>query len=104
MYRRLKWVGDPPVLRKDGWSVANWAYERKRTIALAGFAERIINQSDIPGLSRSYKWDKDLPGYVLDVEFGDARVILERCPHEFKDVTDVPDPSTVTNTPIILNR
>lgn len=102
--RLLKWVGDPPVYRADGWTVANWQYERKRTIALAGFAERIINKSDDPRLSRSYHWQKNLPNFVLDVDENDARVILELCPHEFRDVTDVPDPATVTNTPVILSR
>ena len=104
MQRLIKWVGDPPVLRKDGWRVANWHYENRRVIALHGHAERFFEKSIDPRLSRSYHWDKDLPDYILPVEMGDARVILELCPHEFKDVTDHPNPSTVHNTPIILNR
>lgn len=82
--------------------MANWKYENKRTIAIWGKTERIINKSDDPRLTRSYKWDAHLLNFVLNVEIGDARVILERCPHEFKDVTDVADHSTVTNDPIIL--
>jgi len=97
-------VGDPPVLRKDGWTVANWKYENKRFIALHGYATRQIDKSCDHRLTRSYEWDKDLPDYILPVEFGDAQVIMEICPHEFKDVTDHPNPASVTNTPIILNR
>jgi hypothetical protein len=102
--RLIKWLGDPPVLRKNGWSVANWRYENRRVIALPGFVERVIDKSLDPRLTRSYHWDKDLPNYVLPMELGDARVLLERCPHEFRDVTEVLDPSTVQHTPVILDR
>lgn len=112
--RLIKWVGDPPVLKADGWSVANWRYENARTIAVPGKAERIITPYDVlktsdgreihkpNGLSREYYWHRNTPNFVLEVDEADARIILSRQPHEFRDVTDVADPSTVTNTPIIL--
>lgn len=114
--RLLKWVGDPPVLKADGWTVANWRYENARTIAVPGKTERIITKFDevrdesglghakrVPnGLTRDYYWHRNLPDFVLEVEEADARIILARQPHEFRDVTDVVDPSKVRNTPIIL--
>lgn len=112
--RLIKWVGDPPVLKADGWSVANWRYENARTIAVPGRTERILTPYDeirdefghvkfVPnGLSREYHWHTTLPEFVLEVSEADARIILARQPHEFRDVTDVADPSKVRNTPIIL--
>jgi hypothetical protein len=112
--RLLKWVGAPPVLKSDGWSVANWRYENHRPIAVPGKTERIIEPVDrfrdergrhvvVPnGLKRTYHWHRHLPNFVLEVDEDDARIILTREPHEFRDVTDVADPSKVTNTPRIL--
>lgn len=114
--RLLKWVGDPPVLKADGFSVGNWRYENARAIALHGKTSRIITPYDVlgkdqygkeirrpNGISKEYVWHKNnKTGYVLAVEDDDARVILGRCPHEFRDVTNVADPSKVRNEPIIL--
>lgn len=113
--RLLKWVGDPPVLKADGWSVANWKYENARTISMPFLTERIITKHDVigrdtfgrevhkaNGLSRDYHWHSRLPNFVLEVDEDDARIILTRQPHEFRDVTNVADPSQVRNDPIIL--
>ncbi|MDQ3168362.1 MAG: hypothetical protein M3P94_06915 [Chloroflexota bacterium] len=100
--RYLKWVGDPILAKQDGWGVPNWKYENRRVIALQGFTSRGINKSDDPRLSRSYFWDKDLPGFVLEVEAGDAAVILEIAGEEFRDVTREIDPTVVQNRVVVL--
>lgn len=102
--RLIKWLGDPPVVGEDGWSVPNWRYENLHVIAQPGHASRGISKADLPGLSKSYWWDKKLPHYLLEVEANDAQLILTACPNEFRDVTDNPFPEHVRHTPIIMIR
>lgn len=101
-YRLIKWLGDPPILKKDGFSVANWKYENRRVIRVPGQSARIINKRDDPRLTRSYCWEADNFSGIIPVEAGDAQVILERQPHEFRDVTDEENPYTVEHSPIII--
>jgi hypothetical protein len=114
-YRLLKWVGDPVVLRKDGFRVANWKYENKRVIPVPGKSRRVITPYDVigkdqygrpvtkpNGLSQEYVWHKNTPNYVIPVKTQDAMIILERCGKEFIDVTDERDPAKVHKTPIIM--
>ena len=102
--RLIKWLGDPPMVGKDGWSVPNWRYENRRVIALPWIAWRRIDQSDLPGLSRSYQWDKRLPDYLLEVDEADALLILAACPNEFRDVTHEAYPEFVKHEPIVMLR
>lgn len=114
-YRLIKWVGDPPALKPNGWTPANWRYENARTIALRRFSSRLITPYDLVtlpdgskakkanGISREYFWPKDHPTFVIEMLEADARILLARQPNEFKDVTDVPErlwPEVVT-TPVI---
>lgn len=113
-YRLLKWIGDPPVVKADGWSVANWRHENARPIAMPRLARREITPYDEfktrdgrkvfkpNGLSREYVWDVNLVNFVLEVDEADARIIMMRQPYEFADVTNVADPSTVHHSPIVL--
>lgn len=114
-YRLLKWLGDPPRLREDGFTVANWRYENHRVIAIQGLTSRLIEPFDVigrdqygrpvkkpNGLKRRYEWHKHLPNFVLEVDEDDARIILMRQPYEFRDVTDIVDPSKVRHDPIIV--
>jgi hypothetical protein len=102
----LKWVGDPPVLQPDGWRVANWSYENRRKFPVSlppnhpGDTQRILGPSD--GLSRSYIWC-NANGFVAEVEDHDAMIIMQACPHEFKDVTMMPPEQwpDVRNDPVI---
>lgn len=100
--RKIKWIGDPPVLRKDGWSVGNWRYENKRLIAMKG-TSRTISPKDVPGLSKTYKWEASDLSKIVEMPFGDARLLLATGSHEFVDVTDAINPSSVKHKPIILN-
>lgn len=115
LYRLLKWVGDPIVLRKDGFRVANWKYENKRIIPVRGKSTRVIEPFDVigkdqygqkitkpNGLSQEYVWYKNTPHFVIPVKTQDAMIILARCGKEFIDVTDVRDPATVHKSPIIM--
>jgi hypothetical protein len=113
--RMIKWVGDPPILKPNGWTPSNWRYENSRTIAVPRYTSRIITPDDVMtlpdgrrvkkpnGLTREYVWHKNLPNFVLEVLDADARIILARQPFEFKDVTDMPENlwPTITNDPII---
>ena len=113
--RLLKWVGDPPVLRKDGWRVANWKYENRRVIPVPGHSRRILEPFDVigkdqygrpvhkpNGLSRRYVWEPNCPNYTIPVLATDAAIILKIAGSEFLDVTDEPDPGKVYKRPIIL--
>lgn len=101
--RLIKWLGDPPAVDADDlWSVPDWKYENRRQIALPGVTEVIANAAGIRGLSRSYKWDKDLPNYLLEVEEADALLILAAVPNQFRDVTNNPYPEYVRHRPILI--
>ena len=101
--RLIKWLGDPPALDADNlWMIPDWRYENRRQIAMNGISTLIIEQSAIPGLSRSYTWDKDLPHYLLEVEAADALLILAEFPNRFRDVTDNAFPEHVRHLPILV--
>jgi hypothetical protein len=106
--RLIKWIGDPPIVGEDGWRIPNWRYENRRVIALQGYTSRIIEKSDIPGLSRTYRWDKHLTDFILEMPKADADILLRAQEtwelKEFVDVTDHPSPETVQHTPIIMIR
>jgi len=103
--RLLKWLGDPPALDADNlWTVPDWSYENRRQIALPGISSCIVTPTNIKGLSRSYLWDKDLPNYLLEVDEGDALLILAAVPHQFRDVTNNPYPEFVKHEPIYIRR
>jgi hypothetical protein len=109
MSRMLKWVGDPPVWKADGWRVANWRYENRRAFPVEfppghpGDTQRALGVAD--GLSRNYMWC-NANRYVVEVTDRDAEIIMKACPHEFKDVTGIPEEEwrNVHNDPIILPR
>ena len=107
--RLIKWVGDTKLVKQDGYSTPNWRYENNRVTAVPRFSNRVLRKGDgadldankqpIPGtgLSKDYVWEKRNLGYVIEVEFRDAMIILRNDQmHEFKDVTDVAHPETVT--------
>jgi hypothetical protein len=102
--RLLKWLGDPPAVGEDLWRVPNWRYENRRTIALHHFASFKIDQSFIPGLSKSYEWHKDLPHYLLEVEAYDASLILAAYPNMFRDVTSAADPEVEQHEELVMLR
>lgn len=113
-YRLIKWVGDPAVLKSDGFGVANWKHENSRAYPLdmpmnvSADTERVLEQGT-GGLSRTYAWTKRTTvgsnghaTWVLPVDERDAAIILRIAPTEFRDVTNVSDPSKVRSQPIIL--
>lgn len=110
--RRLKWIGDPPMLMEDGWTIPNWDYENNRVVALVGYANRTLTPDDIPGLSKVYVWGKakkrgqraTWKEFIQDVDEIDAQLILAGCPDEFRDVTDHPTPETVRHDPVIIYK
>jgi hypothetical protein len=103
--RKIKWVGDPAILKSDGWSVYNWDYENKRVIAVVGHTQRAVSRKDLPGLSKDYHWGGPSPShYVVDADDIDAHLILSSGPQEFKDVTDHPNPDSVLNDTYIVKR
>lgn len=116
--RLIKWVGDPPVLEMNGWTPYNWRYENARSIAVHNYTSRTIEPYDIVrlpngarvqkpnGLSQRYEWPAAHPTFVIPVKAEDAAIILGRQPHEFVDVTDIPERMwpTVTNKPIYKDK
>lgn len=108
--RRIKWVGEPAMLLEDGWRVANWKHENRRTVAAPGVAMRRMSKAKFPGLSRDYVWGEGRDGLadatklIIDVDDTDWELIHDKFPLEFKDVTDHPDPESVGNDPIIVFR
>jgi hypothetical protein len=61
---RIKWVGEPPILLADGFTVGNWKHENTRTVAVPGTTWRKINHKNFPKLSRSYVWGLDTNGLL----------------------------------------
>jgi len=103
--RKVKWLGDPPaVYEHDWWSIPDWKYENKRVIAMPGRSDILVNQSAIPGLSRSYKWERDLPHFILEMDAADALLLCAAMPKQFRDVTDNPYPEHVQHRPIVVRR
>lgn len=112
--RLLKWVGDPVLVKEDGFGVPNWKYENNRLIVVPGRHNRILRKGDGAeldpngkpiagtGLSREYVWHKSNMSRILEVPFRDAQIILRSCGEEFKDVTDEVHPEKVTNTRIVV--
>jgi hypothetical protein len=116
-YRLIKWLGDPPALREDGWRVANWRYENRRLIAMPKLTRRYLHAASctrdptanppvipIPGLSQTYAFDaKQFPNFIVPVKEADAKIILAMG-QEFVDVTGMPNPENVRNAPVIVPR
>jgi hypothetical protein len=109
---RIKWVGEPPILLADGFTVGNWKHENTRTVAVPGTTWRKINHKNFPKLSRSYVWGLDTNGLldksgktlIQPVEERDWALIHEAYPYEFKDVTNHPDPESVSNDPLLIAK
>lgn len=125
-WRILKWVGDPPALREDGITVANWKWENGRSYpvltAPPGQVIRFLPKS-YKGLTKDYCWgthagsreylevveryvtvDPACVNFCIPVLERDAIIILTNAPHEFRDVTDVANPDLVRSTPIIFDN
>lgn len=120
--RFLKWVGMPPVLKSDGWSVHNWKYENSRPLALVmppgrGGSSRVIEQGAHFGedgtrvtVSKEYVFTQRVrePGmiHICEVSFLDAVAIMTVAPWEFVDVTDMDRAEwpKVRNKPIIMPK
>lgn len=117
--RLIKWMGDPPALIAGTHPVprvANWHYENRRSIALPGFAERIVlpyatvrdeigQATKVPnGLSRAYHWERTNRHRVIEMDADDWAILHAQYPYEFLDVTDVPDPDAIENKPLIYAR
>jgi hypothetical protein len=105
--RKIKWIGDPPAVKGDGWRVHDWTYENSRVIALHGFAERIVEQGSLAldgrRLSRTYVWGRDNTTGIIDVDPADAEILLANSPTmEWVDVTDEPRPDLVCHKPIVV--
>jgi hypothetical protein len=105
-FRLIKWVGHPPRLKADGYSVANWKYENRRAFPVNlppshnGGTTRVLPKG-MNGLSETYTWDRKCEAWTIPVKTEDAAIILRVASSEFRDVTNVVDPSKVRNDPII---
>lgn len=102
--RLIKWLGDAPMVGEDLWRVPNWRYENRRIIALPHYASFVVHKEHIPGLSKSYEWDRRLPYYLLEVEANDAELILAAYPEMFRDVTSTSDPEMEHHEEIVMLR
>ena len=112
--RLLKWVGDPVLVKEDGFGVPNWRYENNRLIVVPGRHTRILKKGDGAeldasgkpiagtGLSQEYVWEKTNKSRIIEVPFRDAQIILRTSGEEFKDVTDEVNPESVRNTRIVV--
>jgi len=115
--RLIKFVGDPVLVKEDGFGVPNWTYENNRVIAEGrnrilrpgDAAEWVYDENGIPvrpipgtGIDHEYIWDKRNLSRVIEVSFSDAQKILARAGDEFKDVTDISDPEPVRNDVIVV--
>jgi hypothetical protein len=118
--RLIKWVGDPRLLKEDGWRVANWSYEKGRVINMG---DKRCKRHLRPGDGCDYELDPDgtpirplrpikgtgIKGEyhfdgirsIVEVPFEDARIILAKGGDEFKDVTNEAHPELVESTVII---
>lgn len=109
-FRKLKWVGEAPILMPDKWRVAIWKHENARLLALVGFCTLKITPEAMPGLSRAYTWGMKKNGLVSqnpadmiqDVDAVDAALILQYQSGMIVDVTDEADPLSVRVKPIIV--
>lgn len=104
-YRLIKWVGEPVVLKSDGFGVASWKYENHREIAMhmppgaSGRTDRVLEAGtyktptgDVLVLRKTYRWTQDCATpFVTEVQIDDAMAIMVLQPYAFKDVTDLPD-------------
>jgi hypothetical protein len=118
--RLIKWVGDPRLVKEDGWGVPNWRYENNRIITMGDKrCKRVLQKDDgcdyalnpdgTPNLSRPIRgtgikgeYHFDGQNSILEVPFGDARIILAKAGNEFKDVTDSAHPEEVVNDVIVV--
>lgn len=105
--RKIKWVGDPVLVKSDGFGVPDHAYENARSIVLPGLhgkggTERILTKRD--GFSRMYVWEKDNPTMTILMTPEDWALLHYREPDEFKDVTNEPEPELVRNDVIVIDH
>lgn len=114
--RKLKWVGDPPMLLEDQQTVAVWKHEVRRAVAMPGCTRTCAppapNNPGFPGLSKTYVFGKTANkrakatvwDLILNVDSIDAEIIMRLAPDEFKDVTDDLHPELVKNEPFIVRK
>lgn len=116
-FRYIKWVGDPAMLKSDGFSVHNWRYQNKRSYPMTmpsthtGRVRRVIEPGTYTSrdgtmtctIKHTYVWDQDnCQDWTIPVELSDAMAILAFYPYAFKDVTGVKEWGEVRNAPIIV--
>lgn len=100
--RLIKWIGLPPVLRRDGFGVYNWQYENRRHFPVklpkgGGRTNRVLEagpyrlkNGETVRLSQTYKWTQDAEyPFVVAVAKADADAIMAIAPTEFLDVTSL---------------
>ena len=90
----VKWVGDPRIVLEDGFSVADMGYENRRVVVVPTFngtagTRRMIGRRQ--GLSRTYLWEIDEPDMTIRMLPEDWEILHRLHPHEFKDVTLLPE-------------
>lgn len=123
--RLIKWVGDARSVKPDGFGVGSWKHENNRVIATIKHWRILEKGAGGPfeldpdprskspwkdkkgrpvrhvagtGISREYVWHyRHTPGFILEVDFEDAKIILALSKGEFKDVTDEPHPEVIVN-------
>lgn len=115
--RLIKFVGDPMLVKEDGWGVPNWTYENNRVIAFnrhrvlrpGDCADWVYDENGKPvkpipgtGIKNEYIWERRETTKILAVADEDAFWIIKNAGDEFKDVTDVPNPELVTNDKIVV--
>lgn len=115
LMRQIKFVGDPVLVKEDGFGVPNWRYENNRLIDTPRLT-RILHKGDGAeigvdgrpvagtGLSRDYIWEKSNRTRVIPVHIRDAAIILRNSGNEFKDVTDEAHPESVRNDRIVVKK
>lgn len=106
--RKIKWIGDPPVVKSDGWRIHDWTYENNRVIAHHGYHLRVLEKgtpaADGRRISRTYVWGYDNLSGIIDVDPEDASIMLANSPTmEWVDVTDEPHPERVCHKPIVVD-
>lgn len=108
-YRMLKWVGDRAVRKSDGFGVANWKHENRRSFPIPfapgskGNITKVV-QRGWNGVSRDYQWNRYSEHWTIPVEDADAVIIMQYLSHEFRDVTGMVDWSKVRNEPLVLPK
>lgn len=121
---RIKWVGEPTMTFEDGFSVANWEHENRRSVATVGFAYLSAKRENFPGLSRDYMWGRPRKkakdgtwvwgkaqqatweDFIQDVDPLDWEILQtsEKLRLQLKDVTGHPNPVEVLKDKIVIKK